>query len=251
MDPSVEVGPYAVVDEGVQVGPGCKIGPYVYLTGLTTIGANNQFFAGSVIGEAPQDLKYDGRPTRVQIGDNNVFREHVTVHRSTKAEEMTVIGSNNFLMEHSHVGHNSMVENFVILANGTLLGGYAKVASRAFLSGTCLVHQFVRVGTLALMQGGAAISKDLAPFTIARGYNRVCGLNTVGLRRAGMSLAERTELRKLYHAVFLSELNLRAAAAEAQEKFKAEASRVMLEFILSSKRGVCAHGGRGVDAEEE
>ena len=112
LDASVEVGPYAVIDEGVEVGAECSIGPHVYLTGRTTIGARNRFFAGCVIGEAPQDLKYRNEPTGVRIGEDNVFREHVTVHRSSKVAEQTVVGSHNFLMQHSHVAHN------VVLGDG-------------------------------------------------------------------------------------------------------------------------------------
>ncbi len=171
LDSTVEVGPYAVIDAGVELGAHCIVGPHVYLTGRTRIGARNRFSAGCVIGEAPQDLKYTGAPTGVRIGDDNVFREHVTVHRSSKAGEETTLGSHNFLMAHCHVGHNCKISDSVIIANGALLGGYAQVAARAFISGNCLVHQFVRVGTLALLHGGAAISKDLPPYTVARGEN--------------------------------------------------------------------------------
>jgi UDP-N-acetylglucosamine acyltransferase len=175
LDATVEVGPYAVIDEAVALGPHCRVGPHVYLTGCATIGAHNLFYAGCVIGEAPQDMKYKGDPTGLRIGDHNVFREHVTVHRSSKLAEDTVIGSHNFFMAHSHVGHNVHLGHHVIMANGVLLGGHVTVADRAFLSGNCLVHQFVRVGTLALMQGGSAVSKDLPPFTVARGDNGICG----------------------------------------------------------------------------
>lgn len=240
LDPTVRVGPYAVIDGDVEVGPGCVIGPYVYLTGNTVIGSQNQFYAGCVIGEAPQDLKYHGEPTRLRIGDHNVFREQVTVHRSNKAAEETVLGSHNFLMAHCHVGHNCCVANSVIIANGALLGGHARVDDRAFISGNCLVHQFVRVGTLALMQGGSAVSKDLPPYTTARGANGICGLNTVGLRRAGLTPEERLELRQLYHVLFRRRTSLRAAIEAAQGRFGSAPSRVMLEFLSASKRGVCA-----------
>ncbi len=191
LDATVSVGPYTVIDEHVVVGPDCRIGPHVYLTGHTTIGARNCFHANCVIGDAPQDLKYTGEPTRLRIGDHNVFREHVTVHRSNKLAEDTVIGSHGFFMAHCHVGHNSRIGDHVILANGALLGGHVTVDDRAFISGNCLVHQFTRVGTLALMQGGAAISKDLPPFTVARGDNGICGLNVVGLRRTGYTADQR------------------------------------------------------------
>jgi len=158
LDATVQVGPYAVIDGGVELGAHCVVGPHVYLTGLTTIGARNRFHAGCVIGDAPQDLKYQDEPTRLLIGDDNVFREHFTVHRSNQAAGATVIGSHSFLMASSHVGHNCRLGDHVILANGALLAGHVTVQDRAFISGNCLVHQFARVGTLAIMRGGAAIS---------------------------------------------------------------------------------------------
>jgi len=239
LDAAVQVGAYAIIDEGVEIGPDCLIGPQVYLTGLTNIGAHNRFYAGCVIGEAPQDLKYKGEPTRLRIGDHNVFREHVTVHRSNRTAEETVIGSHNFLMANSHVAHNCRLGDHVVLANGVLLAGHVTVDDRAFLSGNCIVHQFVRVGTLALMQGGSAISQDLPPYTVARGDNGICGLNTVGLRRAGLTPAERLELKQLYRALFREGQNLRAAAASARGRFLSAPAKVMLDFLAGSKRGVC------------
>jgi UDP-N-acetylglucosamine acyltransferase len=243
LESTVQVGPYAIIDEGVEVGPHCVIGPQVYLTGLTTIGAHNRFYAGCVIGEAPQDLKYNGETTRLRIGDHNVFREHVTVHRSNKAAEDTVIGSRNFLMANSHVAHNCELGYQVILANGALLAGHVTIEDRAFISGNCVIHQFVRVGTLAMMQGGSAISKDLPPYTVARGDNGICGLNTIGLRRAGMTPAERLELKQLYHALFREGQSLRAAAANARARFSSAPAKVMLDFLARSKRGVCRDTG--------
>ena len=251
LDSTVQVGPYAVIDEGVALGAECILGPHVYLTGLTTIGAQNRFHAGCVIGDAPQDLKYDGTPTRLRIGERNVFREHVTVHRSTKADAETIIGSNNFLMANAHVAHNCAVGDHVILANGALLGGYAVVQDRAFISGNCLVHQFCRVGTLAMMQGGSAISMDLPPFTIASRTNDMCGLNVVGLRRAGFKAEQRIELKQVYQLLFRSGKNLRMAVAEAREKFASAPAKILLDFIAQAKRGVCADVGQGGGESEE
>jgi UDP-N-acetylglucosamine acyltransferase len=251
VDAAVEVGPYAVIDAGVTVGPGCVIGPHVYLTGLTTIGARNRFHAGCVIGDAPQDLKYRGEPTRLRIGDDNVFREHFTVHRSNQAAEATIIGSHNFFMQHSHVAHNCVIGDHVILAGGALLAGHVTVQDRAFISGNCLVHQFVRVGTLALMQGGSAISQDLPPFTVAQRGNEICGLNLVGLRRAGYPAEQRLELKRLYHALFRSGQNIRDAAAAARKKFSSPAAAVLLDFLAEAKRGVCADLGGGAAGRRE
>jgi UDP-N-acetylglucosamine acyltransferase len=246
---TVRVGPGAIIDEGVELGPECVVGPLVYLTGVTSIGARNRFYAGCVIGEAPQDLKYAGEPTRLVIGEGNVFREHVTVHRSTHAGEETVIGSGNFLMANSHVAHNCCLGSQIVVANGALLGGHVSVGDRAFISGNCLVHQFVRVGTLALMQGGSAISRDLPPYTIARRGNRLGGLNTVGLRRAGINAAERLELKQLYHLLFRQKLKLDAALAAAREKFSAAPSQALIAFVAASKRGVCLDTGQAREEE--
>ncbi len=252
LDPSVRVGPYAVIDGGVELGADCVIGPHVYLTGLTTIGVGNRFHAGCVIGDAPQDLKYKDEPTRLRIGNHNVFREHFTAHRSTKPDAETIIGSHNFLMANTHVAHNCVVGDRVILANGALLGGHVEVQDRAFISGNCCVHQFCRVGTLALMQGNSAISKDLPPFTVALRVNEICGLNSVGLRRAGFATEQRMELKRLYHRLFRSGKNLRAALGEAGKNFSGDAAKILLDFVRGAKRGVCADLGRvTVKGEEE
>jgi len=247
VDSTVDVGPYTVIDAGVSIGPRCSIGPHVYITGQTTIGPDNRFHAGCVIGDAPQDVKYNGEPTTLVIGSSNLFREGATVHRSAKMGASTVIGSNNFLMANSHIGHNVTLGDNIIIANGALLGGHAQVADRAFISGNCLVHQFARVGFLAIMQGSSAISQDLPPFTIARHVNGICGLNVVGLRRIGISAEERFELKRLYHKLFLGGQNLSVSIAEAQSEFTSPSAKTMLDFVASSKRGVCRHQGRGGD----
>ena len=251
LDPTVVVGPYAVIDEGVELGAHCVVGPHVYLTGLTTIGAHNVFHAGCVIGDAPQDLKYQGEPTRLRLGDHNVCREHFTAQRANRPDTETVIGAHNFLMANAHVGHNCTVGNHVIIANGALLAGHVEVADRAFISGNCLIHQFCRVGTLALMRGGSAISKDLPSFTVARGENGICGLNVVGLRRAGFTAEQRLELKRLYRALFRSGINLRAAVEAAQIEFTSPAAKNLLDFVAGARRGVCADAGGSAGRDEE
>ena len=243
LDSTVSVGPFAVIDAGVELGANCIVGPHVYLTGETKIGAGNRFHAGCVIGDAPQDLKYKDEPTRLRIGDSNVFRENVTVHRSNKIAEDTIVGSHNFFMANSHVAHNCAIGDHVILANGALLGGHAVVQDRAFISGNCLVHQFTRVGTLALMQGGSAVSKDLPPFCVALHQNEICGLNAVGLRRAGFTVEQRLELKRLYHLLFRSGRNLREVLAETRKDFNSAPATVLLDFIAEAKRGVCSDSG--------
>jgi UDP-N-acetylglucosamine acyltransferase len=251
LDPSVRVGPFAVIDESVELGADCVVGPHVYLTGRTIIGSHNVFHAGAVIGDAPQDLKYHGEPTGLRIGDHNVFHEHVTVHRSNKVTEDTVVGSHNFLMAGAHVAHNCHVGNHVIIANGALLGGHVTVQDRAFISGNCLVHQFVRVGSLTMMQGGAAISKDLPPFTIATGNNHLCGLNNVGLRRAGFTAEHRLELKRLYHHLFRTDGRFSVALATARSVFHSPGALQVLEFVTAAKRGLCADPGTARNGHRE
>lgn len=251
VDPSAVIGPYAVIDENVVVGPGCKISAHAYITGHTTMGENNVVHSGAVIGDAPQDLRYKDEPTRLRIGNNNTFREHSTIHRSNKLSEDTLIGSGNYFMASSHVGHNCVLGDNNILANGAVLGGHVTVADKVFISATCMIHQFVRIGSLALMQGGSGISKDLPPFTIARGNNGICGLNVIGMRRAGFTAEQRLELKKLYHALFRSEKLFRQAVQDAQQSYTSDVARVMLDFVAGSKRGVCLDTARTSDNDEE
>lgn len=250
VDPTVVVGPYAVIDAHVVIGPDCTVGPFVHLTGHTTIGVGNRFHTGAVIGNAPQDLKYRGDPTRLRIGDGNTFREHVTVNRATYPDTETVIGSHNLLMACVHVGHDCHVGNRSVLANGVLLGGHVVIGDRVLLSGNCLVHQFVRVGTLAMMQGGSGISLDLPPYTVARDNNTMCGLNTIGLRRAGLTSLQRLELRRLYHRLFRGSRPWRQVLEAARAEFTGEHAGVLLDFLAGTQRGICADARRRSPAEE-
>lgn len=251
VDSTTSVAAFAVLDEGVELDANCVVGPHVHLTGNTKIGANNRFHSGCVIGDAPQDLKYKDEPTGLRIGDNNTFREHVTIHRSNKIGEDTVIGSDNYFMANCHVGHNCQIGNHVIIVNGALLAGHVTVHDRAFISGNCLIHQFTRIGTLTMMQGKAGIGQDLPPFTIATGINTICGLNSVGLRRAGFTAEQRTELKRLYHLLFRSGKNLRMAIEEAKGDFTSATAKTMLDFVAEAKRGVCSDISRGSDGEND
>lgn len=242
--PGVRVGPHAVIDAGVELGPDCVVGPHVYLTGQTVIGARNKFHAGCVIGNTPQDLKYKGEPTRLRIGDDNTFREHVTVNCSTTLEGITVLGSHILIMAGAHVGHDCTVGDHVIIANCSALGGYVTVGERAVLSACVVVHQFLRVGTLSMTQGGSALSQDLPPYAMARyGVNLMCGLNTVGLRRAGLTAEERLELKQAYRLLFRSGTNLRQAVTEARKQFTGARTKVLLDFVAATKRGICRDNG--------
>tara|TARA_Y100000588_G_scaffold88630_1_gene94892 strand:+ start:1259 stop:2038 length:780 start_codon:yes stop_codon:yes gene_type:complete len=241
---TVQVGPYSVVEGGVEIGEGTIIGPHVHITGKTKIGEKNEVHTGAVIGAPPQDQKYKGEKTRLLIGDNNVIREHATFHRSNTIEEDTTVGTGNFFMAHSHVGHNARIGNENVFANGVLIGGHAEIADKVFLSGNCAVHQFVRIGTLAMMQGNAAVSQDLPPYTMAYGVNKLCGLNIIGLRRAGFTAEQRQELQYHYKRIFVSGNNIGKASRDALGESPGEKAKTLLEFIVGSKRGVCSHASR-------
>lgn len=241
---TVKVGPYVVIGGEVEIDEGTSIGPHVHLTGRTKIGKNNVIHTGAVIGEAPQDIKYNGDPTGLLIGNENIIREHVTLHRSNTPEEDTEIGERNFFMAHSHVGHNASVGNENIFANGALVGGHAEIANKVFLSGNCAVHQFVRIGDLAMMQGNAAISQDLPPYTMMFGVNKLCGLNVIGLRRAGFTVEQRQELHYHYKRIFIEGNNVGKTAQEALAQSPGDKARRLLQFIAESERGVCSHASR-------
>jgi len=238
--PTANVGPYCIVDGQVTIGAGCVLGPHVHITGNTTMGEANVVHTGAVLGGAPQDLKYNGDPTILRIGNGNVFREMVTVHTSNSLEEETVIGDENLLMVNSHVAHNCHLGNKIILVNGALLGGHVKVDDRAIISGNCVVHQFVRIGELAMLQGGTAVSFDVPPFVIACSKNMMAGLNSVGLRRAGYTSEERLELKNLYKILFCSRLKREDAIYKASLEFHLDPSRKMLDFMKIFSRGFVA-----------
>ena len=209
------------------------------------MGRNNMVYSHAVLGERPQHLKYGGEATRVEIGDYNIFRENVTVHRGTTQSWVTRIGSHNFLMAGSHVAHDCVVGNNCILANGALLGGHCVLEDNVFMSGNSALHQYVRVGRLALLSGCSATTMDMPPFIIQQRINCVVGVNVVGMRRAGIPTEHIDAVRRAFHILYLEDMALPAAL----EKIERELGTVpevaeMAAFIRASKRGVNLMGNR-------
>jgi UDP-N-acetylglucosamine acyltransferase len=203
------------------------------------MGQENQVFTGAVLGERPQHLKYQGEPTRLEIGDHNVFREGVTIHRGTAHSWTTRIGNHNLFMANSHVGHDCVVGNYCILTNGALLGGHCSVADKALLSGNCAVHQFVRVGRLALLSGCSVTTKDIPPFMIQQGFDNVLGVNVVGMRRAGISNERIDLVRRAFRILFREGLLIPAALQQIEEKLGgADVIAELVTFIRQSTRGI-------------
>ncbi len=242
----VEVGPYAIVGREAVVGAGTRILSHAVLDGRVTLGERNVVGHGAVIGAPPQDFAFDpDTETGVRIGSGNTFREHVTIHRGTKAGTTTEVGDGNFVMVGVHFGHNARVGNRTIIANNCLLAGHVEVQDGAVLGGGTVFHQFMRVGRLAMVRGGTRFGKDIPPFCVADGENLLSGLNAVGLRRAGFSGESRLEIKRLFKLVFRSGLNLSQALAEAEALAWNAEAREFLDFLASAKRrGVCAANQR-------
>jgi UDP-N-acetylglucosamine acyltransferase len=246
----VEIGPYSVIGSEVKVGEGTVIQSHVVIEGDVTIGTKNFVGHGAIIGTFPQDLSFSPeRRTKIDIGDENIIREHCTIHRGTAEGSTTKIGNKNFLMVGAHVGHNSEIANNVIIANNCLLGGYVRVDDGAFLGGGCVFHQHMHVGRLAIAQGGSAFSKDIPPFVIAAERNYVFGLNVIGLRRAGFSAEERDEIKAAFKLIYASGLNISAALEKASAMKFGGAAREFVDFVAAAKkRGICPLK-RGADEE--
>jgi UDP-N-acetylglucosamine acyltransferase len=235
----VQVGAYAVIEGKVRVGPGCIIRPGVHLFGPLTMGCNNIVHSYAVLGEQPQHLRYKGEPTRVEIGDGNIFREYVTVHRGTTASWVTRIGSHNFLMASSHIAHDCQVGNHCLLANSAMVGGHCVLEDNVYLSGNSAVHQFVRVGRLALLSGLSGTSKDIPPFIIQQKINSVMGVNVVGMRRAGIPTPHIDAVRRAYHILYRED-HLLPNALALVERAVGDVPEVqeMVAFIRASSRGI-------------
>jgi len=242
LDPSVRVGPYAVIGPRVTLGEGCEVGPHAVLDGRTRLGARNRVFSHAVIGGVPQDLKYKGEDTSLEIGSGNTFREFVTVHIGTEGGGgVTRIGSGGLFMAYVHVAHDCHIGDGVILANGVTLGGHVAIHDRAVVGGLSAVHQFVRIGELAMVGGCSAVDQDVPPYCLAMG-NRVAlrGLNLTGLKRAGVGRDDLRALQAAYKMLFEGDRPLKDAAREAAERWPDD-PRVqrLADFCMTGERGVC------------
>ena len=240
LDPDVEVGPFAIIEAGVKVGAGSVIAAHAIIKAGTSLGEQVRVDHFAVIGGDPQDLSFDRSiVSGVRIGDRTVLREHVTVHRATKAGAVTIIGADGLLMAGAHVAHDCALGDHVILANGCMLGGHVEVGDRAFISGGVAVHQFCRIGGGSLTSGNAVITEDVPPNALAYGRNVCAGLNLIGLRRRGLPLETVAELKKAYHLVYTPGGNCAALAQAgvASGTYLSAEALAFLNFFLGGKRG--------------
>ncbi|MGA9997853.1 MAG: acyl-ACP--UDP-N-acetylglucosamine O-acyltransferase [Pyrinomonadaceae bacterium] len=247
----VSVGPYAVVETEVVIGSGCEIGAYACIKRFTELGKRNRVYEHATIGGEPQDVKFKGEASRLVIGDDNLIREYVTIHRASGEGEVTRVGSRNFLMVGVHIAHNCTVGDDNIFANGAALAGHIEVEDHVFLSNNVGAHQFVRFGRYAMVGGKSKIVQDVLPFFTTDGNPaRVRGLNSVGLRRAGFSSEARRALKRAYQLLFRAGLPLEVALEE-MARLEDENAAHLVNFIRASKRGFTRAGRRESEEAEE
>lgn len=246
--PTVTIGPFCFVDDQVQLDDGVVLGPQVTILRYTSVGAGTVVHANAVLGDKPQDIAFQDQESYVRIGKNCLIREGVTIHRGTKPQTATEVGDHCFLMANSHVGHNARLDHHVILANGVLLGGYVEVGDRAFLSGNSAFHQFIRVGRVAMVSGLCAMSKDIPPYCATQGAsgNIIFGLNVVGMRRAGMTAADRLAVKRAFNILYRSGLNVTQALARLKQEFASGPAAAFAAFVETSRRGICRWVGQRV-----
>lgn len=236
----VEVGPYSIIGPNVSIGAGCVIGPHVVIRGVTSIGERNRIFQFASVGEDCQDKKYKGEATRLEIGDDNVIREGVTIHRGTTQDQgITRVGSRNLFMAYAHVAHDCIVGNDCIMANQATLAGHVHVDDFAILGGMVAVHQFSRVGAHAMCGGGSIILKDIPAYVMVSGHPaETHGINYEGLKRRGFSKEAMQTLRHAYKVVFRQGLSLQDAIAELEQGEQLPELTTFLNSIKHSARGI-------------
>jgi UDP-N-acetylglucosamine acyltransferase len=240
IDDGVVVGPYCKIGPGVKLGPGTRLESYVILEENTTVGKDCHLFSFAVIGTVPQDVKFKGKCSYVKMGDGNILREYVTVNRASDEGGATTLGNNNFLMAYTHVAHNCVLGDHVVMANAANLAGHVVLEDYAFVGGVTPVHQFVRIGRHSIIGGGCRVPQDVPPFIRAAGNPlRAFGLNSIGLRRRGFSSESQLILKKAYRILYRSGLNTKKALAQIEAELDQIVEiRQLVDFVRGSERGI-------------
>jgi len=238
----VEIGPYAIIGENVCIDEGTVIGPRAIIEGWTTIGKSNKIYAGAVVGNEPQDLKFKGEKSYLFIGDNNIIREYATISRGTRGGGgETRIGNGNMFMSYVHIAHDCQIGNNIVIAHGTGVAGHVVIEDRAVIGGLAGIHQFTKVGKMAMIGAHSMVTKDIPPFIkVAGNPARVYGINIVGLRRNGVSPSVRQEIKRAYKILYRSNLNVSQAIDQMEQELPGiEEVDHFLRFLLSAERGIC------------
>jgi UDP-N-acetylglucosamine acyltransferase len=238
--PGVRIGEFCVIESDVAIGAGCMLEPYVFIKRWTTLGEHNEISAGTVLGTVPFDKKFTGERSYLRIGNGNKIREHYTISRGTAPESATEIGDGNYIMSSGHIAHNCKVGNNTVIASCALLAGFVEVEDEAFISGGVGVHQFTKIGRLAMIGGNSGINTDAPPFFLYAGFRATPkGLNVVGLRRAGYKASDLAALKKAYHFLYRSGLKLQDALERIETLLPTPETIHLVGFIRRSERGIC------------
>ncbi|MDD5173543.1 MAG: acyl-ACP--UDP-N-acetylglucosamine O-acyltransferase [Candidatus Omnitrophota bacterium] len=238
----VEIGPYAIIEDDVEISSRVKIWPHAYICGGARISEDVQVHMGAVVGHLPQDLSFDvNMKTLTKIGKRTVIREYATIHRSTKDGEATTIGDGCYLMAVSHIGHDCHIGNNVILANGALLAGHVDVGNNSFVSGNAVVHQFCRIGDYCMIGGFSGVNKDVPPYMLVRGPSVLRGVNLVALRRAKFPREAIHNIMEAFRLLYHSNFNTTQAIEEMKKLGPSKELDHLIEFIQSSRRGICKY----------
>ena len=241
LDSSVEIGAYSIIGPHVKIGAGTRVAGHVMINGPTTIGKNNQIYQYSSLGEAPQDKKYNGEPTSLEIGDNNTIREFCTFNRGTAQDKsITKIGNHNWIMAYVHIAHDCQIGNHTILANNASLAGHVDIDDYAILGGFTLIHQFCKIGAHVITAVGSVVFKDIPPYVTAAGYDaKPHGINAEGLKRRGYSTETILQIKRAYKALYRNGLTLEEAKTELATMQKTTPEiRLLTDFLIASKRGI-------------
>lgn len=252
IDPKAEIGPYVIIDGPAKVGPSVKVEAHAQLVGDVTIGSGTTIGRAAIIGCDPQDLSFKSEtPSGVIIGENNVIREHVTIHRATKPGTFTRMGDGNYLMATSHLAHDVQMGNNNIIANGALFAGHVHVGDRCVIGGGAVFHQFIRLGSYCVVQGNTGLSMDLPPFCCAARINVLTGLNVIGMRRSGLSAGDRAAVKSIFDLVFRGGFNLTQARAAITQREWPAVCQSFIDFVSApSRKGICRLRLRGGEADE-
>lgn len=238
----VEIGPYAIIGPHVQIGDGTWIGAGAIIEGWTVIGKNNKIYAGAIVGNDPQDLKFKGEKSYLFIGDNNIIREYATISRGTEGGGgETRIGNNNLFMSYVHVAHDCQVGNNVVVAHGSGIAGHVVIEDRVVIGGLAGIHQFTKIGRMAMVGAHTMVTKDVPPYIIVDGNPaKPYGINIVGLRRNGLSPETRMEIKRAYKILYRSNLNVTQAIEQMEQELPgSEEIDHFLRFLRSAERGIC------------
>ena len=234
------IGEFCVIEQDVSIGPGCLLEPYVYVKRWTTLGERNEISAGTVLGTDPLDKAFTGERSYLRIGNGNKIREHYTISRGTKPESETIIGDGNYIMTSGHIAHDCHIGNQTVICSCALVAGYVEVEDQAFISGGVVIHQHSKIGRLAMIGGNTRVNLDAPPFFLYSGFDiEPCGVNLVGLKRAGFNTTEASQIKKAYQFLYRSGLKLDEALARICSEIDSPHARRLVEFVRGSKRGIC------------